>query len=286
MKNSIVGMMMLCAVASGMMSCGGNVGKQKSENVNKSETRSMDMPGIKTFNVGDVKVTWIKDNAEQRLMPVKLFASAPKELIDSLGLQDGIPASVSAYVVETDGKTILFDTGNGNADSQLINGLKSAGLSPDDIDYIYLTHFHGDHIGGMMKGDSIVFKNAKVYASKVEYDGWMAMSAGQKAGVEKVMSAYKDNMVLFEFGDTLPGGVVAMNAVGHTPGHTAYKVGGLLVVGDLLHGKALQTVNPEICASYDMDTLAAVKTRRYFFDYARENNLVMVGMHFPESDFK
>lgn len=286
MKNSIVGMMMLCAVASGVMSCGGNAGKQKSENVNKSETRSMDMPGIKTFNVGDVKVTWIKDNAEQRLMPVKLFASAPKELIDSLGLQDGIPASVSAYVVETDGKTILFDTGNGNADSQLVNGLKAAGLSPDDIDYIYLTHFHGDHIGGMMKGDSIVFKNAKVYASKAEYDGWMAMSAGQKAGVEKVMSAYKDNLVLFEFGDTLPGGVVAMNAVGHTPGHTSYKVGGLLVVGDLLHGKALQTVKPEICASYDMDMVAAVKTRRYFFDYARENNLVMVGMHFPESDFK
>ena len=261
MKKNIFKMMMLCAVASGMMSCGGNAGKQNSENVNKSETRGIDMPGIKTFNVGDVKATWIKDNAEQRMMPVKLFASASKDLIDSLGLQDGVPASVSAYVVETDGKTILFDTGNGNADSQLINGLKSAGLSPDDIDYIYLTHFHGDHIGGMMKGDSIVFKNAKVYASKTEYDGWMAMSAGQKAGVEKVMSAYKDNLVLFEFGDTLPGGVVAMNAVGHTPGHTAYKVGGLLVVGDLLHGKALQTVNPEICASYDMDTVAAVKTR-------------------------
>lgn len=286
MKKNILGMALLCAVASGMMSCGSNSGKQKSESVNNTETRSMDMPGVKTFNVGDVKVTWIKDNAEQRMMPLKLFASASKELIDSLGLQDGVPASVSAYVVEVDGKTILFDTGNGKADSRLINGLKSAGLSPDDIDYIYLTHFHGDHTGGMMNGDSIVFKKAKVYASKAEYDGWMAMAAGQKAGVEKVMSAYKDNLSLFEFGDTLPGGVVAMNAVGHTPGHTAYKVGGLIIVGDLLHGKALQTVNPDICAAYDMDTVAAVKTRRYFFDYAKDNNLVMVGMHFPESDFK
>lgn len=286
MKKIVLRVLLLCTVTAGIISCGGNASKQKSENVNSMETGSMDTAGVKTFNVGDVKVTWIKDNVGHRMMPVTLFASASKELIDSLGLQDGVPASISAFVVETQGKNILFDTGIGGANGQLMDGLKSAGLSADSIDYVYLTHFHGDHIGGMLKGDTVVFKNAKVYASKKEYDGWMSMPAEQKAGVDKVMSAYKDNLVLFEFGDTLPCGVVAMDAVGHTPGHTAYKAGGLLIVGDLLHGKALQTVKPEICASYDMDTVAAVKSRRYFFDYAKENNLVMVGMHFPESDFK
>lgn len=286
MKKIVLRVLLLCTVTAGIISCGGNASKQKSENVNSMETGSMDTAGVKTFNVGDVKVTWIKDNVGHRMMPVTLFASASKELIDSLGLQDGVPASISAFVVKTQEKNILFDTGIGGANGQLMDGLKSAGLSADSIDYVYLTHFHGDHIGGMLKGDTVVFKNAKVYASKKEYDGWMSMPAEQKAGVEKVMSAYKDNLVLFEFGDTLPCGVVAMDAVGHTPGHTAYKAGGLLIVGDLLHGKVLQTVKPEICASYDMDTVASVKSRRYFFDYAKENNLVMVGMHFPESDFK
>ena len=89
--------------------------------------------------------------------------------------------------------------------SRLLPGLQSLGISPADIGYLYLTHFHGDHIGGMMKGDSVVFPNAEVYASKVEYDAWMAMPAERKAQVVKTMDAYKERLHLFEFGDTLPG---------------------------------------------------------------------------------
>ena len=104
-----------------------------------------------------------------------------------------------------------------------------------------------------MKGDSVVFPNAEVYASKVEYDAWMAMPAERKAQVVKTMDAYKERLHLFEFGDTLPGNVVAMEAVGHTPGHTVFQSGKLLVIGDLIHGAALQLEHPEYCASYDMD---------------------------------
>lgn len=59
----------------------------------------------------------------------------------------------------------------------------------------------------------------------------------------------------------------------------------MLVVGDLMHGASLQMVNPDICASYDMDADGAVKTRRYYLEYARDNDLVMAGMHFPEPAF-
>lgn len=103
------------------------------------------------------------------------------------------------------------------------------------------------------EGDSVVFLNAEVYASKVEYDAWMAMPAERKAQVVKTMDAYKERLHLFEFGDTLPGNVVAMEAVGHTPGHTVFQSGKLLVIGDLIHGAALQLEHPEYCASYDMD---------------------------------
>jgi glyoxylase-like metal-dependent hydrolase (beta-lactamase superfamily II) len=193
---------------------------------------------------------------------------------------------MSAFLVETGGIRILFDTGMGAPDSRLLSGLASLGITPSDIKYLYLTHFHGDHIGGMMKGDSVVFPDAEVYASKVEYDAWLKMPADRNAQVVKTMNAYKDRLHLFEFGETLPGNVVAMNAEGHTPGHTVFRANKLLVIADLIHGAALQLEHPEICATYDMDKEKAVKSRKYFLQYAKDNGLTMAGMHLPAPAFK
>lgn len=234
----------------------------------------------------NMKLTWIKDNAKEHKMPLELFGEVPQTLIDSLGISGGVPSSMSAFLLETDGKRILFDTGKGLADSQLENSLKSVGVTPNDIDFIYLTHFHGDHIGGMLKGDTVVFPRAEVYAAKQEYDAWMQMPDEQKKQVVQTMDAYKDRLHLFAYGDTLPCGVVSMNAQGHTPGHTVYRAGGFLIVGDLVHGAALQLADPSICASYDMDKEAAIRSRRYFLDYARKNGLLMAGMHQPSTAMK
>lgn len=241
---------------------------------------------IDTVNLDGVNAVWIQDNEGTHLMKAELFADAPKELIDSLGLGNGVPASTSTFLVESDSIRILFDTGRGASDSRLIKALQEQGLSPDDIEFIYLTHFHGDHIGGMLKNDSVVFPNARVYASRVEYEAWLGMPAEKNALVVKTMDAYRDNLHLFEFGDTLPGNVVTIDAVGHTPGHTAFKTGKLLVIGDLVHGAALQLNNPEICASYDMDKDLAVKTRIRLLQYAKENGLTMAGMHLPAPAFR
>ena len=214
-------------------------------------------------------------------MPRTLFADAPDSLVSSLGLENGIPSSVSTFLMEKkDSYVMLFDTGNGAPDSRLMDGLAQMGLSPADVRYLYLTHFHGDHIGGMMRADTVVFPNAEVYASKVEYDAWMQMPDEQKALVVKTMEAYKNRLHLFQFGDTLPGGVVALEAVGHTPGHTVFQAGKILVVGDLMHGVALQKEHPEFCASYDRDKEASVATRKRILKYVRDNGLTMAGMHF------
>ena len=94
------------------------------------------------------------------------------------------------------------------------------------------------------------------------------------------------HLLIFDYyQDTLPGGVAAMEAVGHTPGHTVFQVGRLLVVGDLFHGLALQLAHPEICAIYDMDKEKAVETRKRFIRYAQENELTMAGLHLPAPAF-
>ena len=67
-----------------------------------------------------------------------------------LGLVDEVPSSMSAFLVHKDGKWLLFDTGLGLPDGGIRRGLDSLGLSPADIDYLFITHFHGDHIGGML----------------------------------------------------------------------------------------------------------------------------------------
>lgn len=233
-----------------------------------------------------IKLTWIKDNAQKRIMPLDLFGDIPRQLVDSLGISDGILSSISTFLLEIDGKRILFDAGMGAPDSRLIAGLKACGISPEEIDYLYLTHFHGDHIGGMMQGDSVVFPKAEVYASRQEYEGWMQMSEEQKKQVVHTMEAYKERLHLFEYNDTLPCGVIAMNGEGHTPGHTIYKSGKFLIVGDLIHGAALQLAFPDICASYDMNPQEAICTRKYYLAYAKEKGLLMAGMHQPESKQK
>lgn len=261
---------------------------QKSSQPDQVQTKEKAQPEsvykeLNTQQVGNVKVTWIQDVATQQSPDI--FPDAPESLIDSLALQMGIPSSISTFLVKTDSATILFDTGLGGKNSQLLYLLDSIGVKPTDIRYLYLTHLHGDHIGGMMNGDERVFPHAEVYVAQQEYEGWMQMANDKKTQVVKIMNAYKKQLHLFAFGDTLPGNVVAIDAVGHTPGHTVYQAGKLLIVGDILHGVALQLEHPDICPTYDMDKAKATESRKRILNYASENNLMMAGMHFPAPGF-
>lgn len=287
MKSLIVNSMAFVIVSLLMFGCSGQSKQSKEKNASTDSTEVLKVKEnmLSTLELDGMKVTWIRDNAKDRLMPRSLFPDATDAQIDSLSLNDGVPASVSAFLVEKDGKYILFDAGVGAPDSKLQEGLKTLGVAPSEIDYIFITHFHGDHIGGMMKDDSPVFTNAEVYASKTEYDAWMKMQADKKSQVETMAKAYGDRLHLFAFGDTLPCGFIAMDASGHTPGHTVFQAGKLLVVGDLMHGAALQLKYPDICATYDMDKTGAVKSRKHYIEYARKNDLVIAGMHLPVPAF-
>ena len=234
-------------------------------------------------------VTWIQDNQGEKLNPRSLFSDASDSLFASLNLPDGIPASVSTFLLQIDGKNILFDAGLGAFGGQTLDRLAALDVTPDKIDLIYLTHFHVDHIAGMVTKDSAgkdvkVFNNATVYAGKVEYDAWM--NDIPKNDLQKVvMGMYKDKLHLFAFGDSLPHGVLALDAVGHTPGHTAFQISNLLVIGDLMHGYALQKDHPEINSNYDMDKEKSIESRKRIMQYARNNKLTMAGMHLPPPGF-
>ena len=246
--------------------------------------------GTKTITLSNgATVTWIQDNEGEKLNPRSLFSDASDSLYNSLNMPDGIPASVSTFLVKVDGKYILFDAGLGSFGGQLQKRLAALGVNPDSIGLVYLTHFHVDHISGLVAkddagNDAKAFKNAAVYAGKVEYDAWM--NDIPKNDLQKnIMALYKDSLHLFAFGDSLPHGVLAMDAIGHTPGHTAFQLANLLVVGDLMHGYALQKDHPEINSNYDMDKPKSAESRKRIMQYARDNKLLMAGMHLPPPGF-
>ena len=246
--------------------------------------------GTKTITLSNgATVTWIQDNEGEKLNPRSLFSDASDSLYNSLNMPDGIPASVSTFLVKVDGKYILFDAGLGSFGGQLQKRLAALGVNPDSIGLVYLTHFHADHIAGLVAkddagNDAKAFKNAAVYAGKVEYDAWM--NDIPKNDLQKgIMALYKDSLHLFAFGDSLPHGVLTMDAIGHTPGHTAFQLANLLIVGDLMHGYALQKDHPEINSNYDMDKPKSAESRKRIMQYARDNKLLIAGMHLPPPGF-
>lgn len=228
------------------------------------------------ISTSGTKVYAIPDSKTPRTMSPAIFSDVPDSLISELGVEDGIPSSLCSFLVTKDGKNILFDSGNGVEDSQLLPTLETLGVNPEDIDCVFITHLHGDHIGGMVKDGKAVFGNATVYLNKDEYDG-----AGN-VDESPMGTAYGERLKIFTDTDVLPCGVEAIKAYGHTPGHTMYRIGNIVIAGDIMHGTALQMVNPGSCARFDRDKVQAAQTRREALESFKEEGLTVYGMHFPE----
>lgn len=225
------------------------------------------------------KLHVIFDNPAPRTMPLSLFGEVPSDLVASLDIANGIPSSVSVMLLEKDGQQLLFDGGNGNEDSRLLPHLQELGFASSDIDAIFITHLHGDHIGGLVKDNQPVFPQAKLYIPSVELDAWT-----QAPNVEALVNAYGENLVKFAIGDALPCDVEAMAAYGHTPGHTIYRTDDKLIVGDIMHGLALQMEHPDFCARFDMDHEKAIASRKAVLEQVKKEGWTMFGMHFPSAE--
>ena len=238
-----------------------------------------------SWTQGNIRFTWLQDNTGEKRMPNSLFSGADSKTIQQLSPEGGALASISCFLVQSNGKNLLFDTGNGNADSRLLPNLSSLQIQPEDIDYLFLTHFHGDHIGGMLSQGKVVFTKAEVYVPQKEYEAWMQMPTDKNQQVVKTMKAYEKKLHQINAGDKLPEGVIALNAFGHTPGHTIYQIKDTLIIGDLLHGAAIQIPHPEVCASFDMDKTLAIQNRKQYLQYVKDKHLIMAGMHLPAPGF-
>lgn len=278
----------LLAVAS----CGGNAARSSADAAQTAAaaaTAGQQTPeGVTTRKIDTLTLVTLKDNDGDKRMPNKLFyGKADSAKVEKLSPDGSVASSISCFVVETQGKRALFDTGNGAAHGgKMLERLRAAGIAPEQIDYIFVTHFHGDHIGGLTADGKPVFANAQLYVPDAEYTAWAAMgNDGGKEAVETV-DTYGERLHRFAYTETLPLGIKAMAAPGHTPGHTVYQAGRIFIAGDLLHGFDLQIQDLDICPAYDMDPAKAIESRKHFIDYIRQNKLITAGMHFPDNGVK
>jgi glyoxylase-like metal-dependent hydrolase (beta-lactamase superfamily II) len=235
----------------------------------------------------DFSITWLLGSDKMKVLPTKFFPKLTPELIKEFGVENGLENSLSSFLLEAEGKKALFDTGLNEKESTGIpDRLKELKIAPEEIDYVFITHFHPDHIGGLIdKNDQIFFKNAKIYVSKEEFDSWINQPDSDKNALpKKIMKICEKNVVQFNFEDTLPLGVKPIKAFGHTKGHTVFQKGDFLIIGDLIHGQDVQLKNPEICPFFDENENESIETRKKILKYAKDNELLVGGMHLKYSN--
>lgn len=234
-----------------------------------------------TFNVGSMAITVLSEGQQQGNKGVLIGAT--EEMLKESMPGGTYPSSVNAFLVEADGKTVLYDAALG---IKLFDNLKAYGKKTEDVDAIVITHMHGDHIGGLLRNGEKAFANAELYIAKPEHDYWMSSEDGAQA--RSVINAYKDKLHLFvpgEIGGTeqlLPG-VCSVAAYGHTPGHTGYMLESdgekIFIWGDLTHAMAIQMPYPEVAVRYDVDPKQAVESRLKLLSYLSEHKIRIAGMH-------
>ena len=254
-------------------------------------------PGYYRMMVGDIEVTALSDGTVglpvTKLINNQPAAETEKALARSY-LRDPVETSVNAYLINTGSRLVMVDTGAGGffgpTLGKLQASIRAAGYAPEQIDEIYITHMHGDHVGGLLADGKPAFANAVVRADQRDADFWLSQAAMDKAPDEAkgffkaamaTVGAYQaaGRFKAFDGNTELVSGVRSQVAYGHTPGHSTYVVESkgekLVLWGDLMHVAAVQFAKPMLTIAFDTDNAAAAAQRaKAYADAAEQGHWV------------
>jgi glyoxylase-like metal-dependent hydrolase (beta-lactamase superfamily II) len=260
-------------------------------------------PGFYRMMLGDIEVTALLDGTLD-LQPKQLLTNTTQKevgkLLDRSFQKDTVQTSVNGYLINTGSKLVLVDTGAaglfGPTAGNLLANLKASGYQPEQVDEVYITHMHPDHVGGLLADGKPAFPNAIVRADQHDADFWLSQATMEKAPKE-VQGFFQGAMASlnpyvaagrfkpFDGEAELVPGVRSFAARGHTPGHSIYAVESkgqkLVLWGDLMHVAAVQFPQPQVTISFDNDSKSAAIQRKKAYADAAKGGFLVAGAHLP-----
>lgn len=264
-------------------------------------------PGIYRYKVGDIEVTVVTDGGRVVPFPETLVKNAPKDQVEA-ALQEAFidkakfPFFFNPVVVNTGSKLVAIDTGNGlaafeqskGAVGQYQGNLAAAGIDVKNIDIVAISHFHGDHINGLVTADGKpAFPNAEIMVPTPEWAFWMDDGNMSRApdqmkpafqNVRRVFGAVQGKVTQYDPGKDIAPGIKSLATHGHTPGHTSHIITSgsqtVMVQGDVTNLPQLFVRHPGWHASFDMDGPKAEETRRKLYDQLVADRMVVQGYHY------
>jgi glyoxylase-like metal-dependent hydrolase (beta-lactamase superfamily II) len=261
-------------------------------------------PGAYRYKLGDYQLTALYDGTwylpiDDKFMRNATGAEVNAALAAAFLPPRVLPITFTALLVNTGNKLILIDAGTAGqitdtAGTMLAN-LAVAGVSPDAVDSIVISHFHPDHIDGIKTKDGgKVFPNAEILVPEPEWDFWMddgneTRASGSVFGyfrnARRIFGDIAKEVRRFNPGAEVAPGIVSIPAYGHTPGHTAFSVHSgqqsLLVMSDTVRNPYLFARHPDWQPIFDMDGPQAVAARRRMLDQAASDRMFVEAYHFP-----
>jgi glyoxylase-like metal-dependent hydrolase (beta-lactamase superfamily II) len=268
--------------------------------------------GFYRFKVGDFQATVISDGYGQiPIRPILAMNVSEAELAPVLKanfMQPVIQVTNNILVVDTGRERILVDTGFGEklgpsygSFPGLEANLRRAGITPESIDLVVISHGHLDHIGGLVtKSGALAFSNAQFVFVDTEWNYWTGSRYESEVNSSPMPDPFKmatieaarenlppvaDRSRFVKQGGEITGGVHYVAAAGHSPSHASILFTSgkeqFIHMGDIAHNPVTSLQHPDWTPVFDYEPAQAIKSRKAILDRVATDGVAVMGYHFP-----
>ena len=258
-------------------------------------------PSFFRYRVGELQITAIHDGMAYRgldgFIPNAPPGAVQQALRDAFLPTDRFPVTFTTLVINTGSKLVLLDTGNGDLGDPTTGtwmaNFRAAGFTPDQVDTVVFSHFHGDHINGFrLKDGTAVFPRAEIMVPEAEWAYWTNDAERARApgnatfdNVARVFGPVRKDVTTYAWDKEILPGITSLRADGHTPGHTAFAIvsgtGRLMVMSDVTNNTTIFARHPDWSGVFDQDAAGARATRHRMLDIAATERMQVAFYHAP-----